>query len=277
MQIGIFAKTFSGRDPLAVMRASAAAGFQGVAYNMACSGLEPMPEAIAPEVVAAIGEASRATGQQILSLSGTYNMIHPDPAVRSLGHRRLEVLAASCRAMGTGLITLCTGTRDAVDQWRHHSDNVSAAAWRDLLAAFEVAVAIAERHDILLGVEPELANVVNSAAAARRLMDQMQSDRIRIVLDPANLVEAAAPAVRRQVIERAVDLMAGRIVMAHAKDRDAAGGFATAGKGVVDFGHFLARLQGVGFDGPLVTHGLAAAEAADVAAFLRGQLGGGPR
>ena len=46
------------------------------------------------------------------------------------------------------------------------------------------------------------------------------------------------------------------------------GGFATAGKGVVDFPHFIARLRAAGFDGDLVTHGLAAAEAPGVAAFL---------
>ena len=58
--------------------------------------------------------------------------------------------------------------------------------------------------------------------------------------------------------------------MAHAKDRYADGRFATAGQGVVDFGDFIARLRGIGFDGPLVTHGLSAAEAPAVAAFLKG-------
>ena len=273
MQIGIFARTFAGHDPLTVMAASARAGFDGVAYNMACSGLDAMPDAIAPEVLTAIALARSATGQQVQSLSGTYNMIHPDPEVRARGHRRLDVLAGACAALGTRLITLCTGTRDAADQWRHHPDNGSAAAWRDLLAAFEVAVQIAERHDIVLGVEPELANVVNSADAALRLMADLQSDRIGIVLDPANLVEQATADARRHVIADAVDRLAGRTVMAHAKDRDAAGGFTTAGKGVIDFQHFLGRLRGAGFDGPLVTHGLAAEEAADVAAFLRQMRG----
>jgi sugar phosphate isomerase/epimerase len=272
MKIGIFAKTFAGRDPATVMAASAQAGFAGVAYNMACSGLAAMPDAIEPQVLSAIAQARAATGQQIMSMSGTYNMIHPDPKVRALGHRRLAVLAAACQALGVGLITLCTGTRDAADQWRHHPDNQTAPAWDDLLASFAVAAEIAERHDILLGVEPEVANVVNSAEAARRLIDDMQSDRIRIVLDPANLFEQAEPAVRRQVIEAAVDGLADRIVMAHAKDRAANGSFATTGQGVIDFDHFLGRLRAVEFGGPLVTHGLRADEAAGVAGFLQSRL-----
>ncbi len=56
--------------------------------------------------------------------------------------------------------------------------------------------------------------------------------------------------------------------MAHAKDRDPEGGFATAGQGVVDFPCFVDRLRHAGFDGDLVTHGLTAAEAPGVAAFL---------
>ena len=272
MRIGIFAKTFAGSDPATVLAASRDAGFDGVAYNMACSGLAAMPDRIAPPVISAIAGAAKSTGQALFSLSGTYNMIHPDPTVREAGHRRLALLAASARAMGTNLITLCTGSRDAQDQWRHHPDNASPAAWRDLLASFETAVAIAETHDILLGVEPELANVISSAQKARELIDTLQSPRIRIVLDPANLFETATPAAQRALVEAAVDLLAGHIEMAHAKDRDATGGFATAGKGVIDFGHFMGTLHRAGFAGSLVTHGLTAAEAPAVAAFLRGQM-----
>jgi sugar phosphate isomerase/epimerase len=271
MKIGVFAKTFPGRTPDAVLRQSAAAGFEGVQYNMACSGLATMPDAIAPDAARAVATASQVTGQQVFAVSGTYNMIHADPAVRRAGERRLAVIAAACRDMGTSLVTLCTGTRDAEDQWRHHPENASAETWRDLLKSFEVAVRIAEDHGILLGVEPELANVVSSATAARRLIDEMGSRAIRIVLDPANLAERAEPLERRRIIEQSVDLLAGDIVMAHAKDRAEDGSVATAGKGVIDFGHFLSRLKSAGFDGPIVAHGFEAGEAADVARFLHAQ------
>ena len=238
MRLGVFAKTFAGRDPMTVLAASAAAGFQGVAYNMACSGLAAMPERISDAEIAAVVAACQATGQAILSLSGTYNMIHPDPVIRQRGHARLEVLAAAARPLGTTLITLCTGTRDAVDPWRWHPDNRSVEAWADLMQSFDVAVQVAERHDIYLGVEPELANVVNGAAAARRLLDQVGSDRIRIVLDPANLFEMSDDP--RGVIAKAVDLLGPDIAMAHAKDRDPQGGLTVAGCGGVDFRHFIA-------------------------------------
>jgi sugar phosphate isomerase/epimerase len=271
MRIGVFAKTFPGSEPAGVLAQAATAGFEGVQYNMACSGLAAMPDEISDAVTRAVAEAAVKTGQQIFAVSGTYNMIHPNPAVRRAGERRLEVIAAACRKIGTSLVTLCTGTRDAEDQWRHHPDNGSAEAWRDLLSSFEVAIAIASRHDLQLGIEPELANVVNSAEAARRLINEMKSDRLRIVLDPANLAEEAEDSKRRRIIAQAVDVLGDRIAMAHAKDRAADGRVATAGKGVVDFRHFLAALNAAGFDGPLVAHGFDAAEAAGVSAFLRTQ------
>jgi sugar phosphate isomerase/epimerase len=174
--------------------------------------------------------------------------------------------------MGTRLLTLCTGTRDPEDQWRHHPDNAGADAWRDLTDAMSRALTIAERHDIDLGIEPELANVVCSAEAARRLLDEMRSPRLKIVLDAANLFEKADLNEQRRIVGAAVDRLADRIVIAHAKDRDAGGGFVAAGQGVLDYRHYLACLGDAGFAGPLITHGLAAGQARRTAAFLRNAM-----
>jgi sugar phosphate isomerase/epimerase len=274
MRLGIFAKTFAGSDPGTVLAASKAAGFACVQYNMACSGLAAMPDALSVQDVAAVSAARGASGVAIAAVSGTYNMIHPDPAMRAKGLARLEVLLRHAAAMGTGMVTLCTGTRDATDQWRHHPDNGSAEAWRDLVAEMGKACALAEPLGIKLGIEPELANVVDTAPRARLLLDTLQSPALGIVLDPANLFEVATLAEQRDLLSRSVDLLADRIAMAHAKDRDASGGFATAGKGVVDFPHFLGALKAAGFNGDLVTHGLAANEAAGVARYLSGVLAG---
>lgn len=268
MRLGIFAKTFAGGDPLTVLLAAKAAGYASVQYNMACSGLPSMPDALTAAQAAAVAQASEASGVAIAAVSGTYNMIHPDPDVRATGLRRLGLLIDHAAAMGTGTVTLCTGTRDPADQWRYHPDNASPEAWRDLLDEIAKACALAEPRGIRLGIEPEIANVIDGATRARALIDALQSPALAIVLDPANLFEVASLPQQRDILSHAVDLLADRIVMAHAKDRDAQGRFATAGQGVVDFPHFLALLRAVSFDGDLVTHGLTATEALGAAAFL---------
>lgn len=275
MKLGIFAKTFEGTQPGAVLDAVASAGFVAAQYNMACSGLAAMPDLIEVEQARAVADAARTAAIEIVAVSGTYNMIHPDRAVREAGHRRLTVLAERSHAMSTRLITLCTGTRDLHDQWKEHPDNDTPEAWRDLTEAMETAIGIADRYDIDLGIEPELANVINSAAKARKLIDEMQSPRIKIVLDPANLFEKATLDEQRTTVSAAIDLLADRIVMAHAKDRNADGSFATAGKGVLDYAHYLGRLRAIGFTDSLITHGLAASEAEGVARFLSETLEAG--
>ena len=105
-----------------------------------------------------------------------------------------------------------------------------------------------------------------------RLLDEIGSDRLVIVLDPANLFETADLPTQRRLVAEAVDLLAPDIAMAHAKDRTPDGSFATAGKGVLDYAHYIARLRASGFGGDLVAHGLSAEEAPEVARFLRGLL-----
>jgi len=137
---------------------------------------------------------------------------------------------------------------------------------------FDILLPIAERNDIVLGVEPELANAVSSAPKARKLLDTYRSERIKIVFDPANLFETEAARPSRTVIAEAIALLADSIALAHAKDRFADGSFATAGQGVIDFAAYIAGLQSAGFTGTVVTHGLAAQEAPDVARFLKSKI-----
>jgi sugar phosphate isomerase/epimerase len=272
MQLGIFAKTFEGQSATEVLPQVKAAGFVTAQYNMACSGLPSLPDEVDDGVVIQITEAVKETGISLCALSATYNMIHPDPAVREKGHNHLHVLAKAASQLAIPLLTLCTGTRDPYDQWRRHPGNDGQDAWRDLLRSIERAVAIAEEFGVDLGIEPELANVVSSAAKAKQLISDIKSPRLRIVLDPANLFEIATQGEQRRTISYAIDLLADRIVMAHAKDRTSGGAFVPAGQGVLDYPHFLGQLRKSGFTGPLVTHGLTAAEAPAVAIFINRQL-----
>src|SRR5690606_8726223 len=111
----------------------------------------------------------------------------------------LGVMLEAARALDVPLVTLCTGSRDSVDQWAHHPDNATPEAWADLIAEMEKAVALAETVGVDLGIEPEQANVVTSAEDGRRLVAALGSERIRFVLDPANLFEIAEPDTARRV------------------------------------------------------------------------------
>ncbi len=272
MRIGIFAKTFQGETPLAVLSAAQEAGYDTVQYNLACSGLGALPSVVPEAALGAIQQAVLATGVTIAAVSATYNMIHPHQAVRDAGRDAFTAIAEAARTMGCPVITVCTGTRDPLDQWRHHPDNATTSAWDDAMTEMSLLLPIAERHGLTIGVEPELANVVSSAARARDMLDVLDHPALGIVLDPANLFETQAGFRDGAVVDEAIELLADRIILAHAKDRRADGGFVAAGSGIIDMSRFIARLRHRGFDGALITHGRSAEEAPHVAATLRGCL-----
>jgi sugar phosphate isomerase/epimerase len=208
------------------------------------------------------------------ALSGTFNMAHPDIAIRQQGLRRLEVLAGACRELGTRLITLCTGSRDPDDMWRHHPENSRPEAWRDLVDTMRQAAAIADRHEILLGVEPEVSNVIDSAPRARRLLDEIGSPRLKIVFDAANVFHAGELPKMRELLEEAAAILGPDVALAHAKDlaSDGAAGDRAAGTGVLDYRLYLSLLRECQYDGPLILHGLAESEAPAAIAFLQQKL-----
>ena len=51
----------------------------------------------------------------------------------------------------------------------------------------QVLVKIADRHEVTLAFEPELNNVVNSVSKARRLLDEIGSPWLKVVIDPGQL------------------------------------------------------------------------------------------
>jgi sugar phosphate isomerase/epimerase len=273
ISIGIFAKTFPRPTPEENLDAVRGHALGVVQYNLACAGLPSLPERIESRLAQRIGGAAASRGITIAAVSGTFNMIDPVRERRHAGMRRLGQLAGACAALGTRIITLCTGTRDPDDMWRGHPANGRPDAWADLLTAMERALLLAEDHDLWLAVEPETANVVDSPARARRLLDELRSPRVKIIIDPANLFHAEDLPRQRAILDATFDLLGPDIVLAHAKDVrvvDGAVRHVAAGTGVLDYAHYLSLLSQVSV--PLIMHGLAESEVGRALAFLRGAL-----
>lgn len=255
---GVFARTFPRATLDETLDCLRDHGIRLVQLNLASAGLPTLPDRLDDATCGRIAHALRQRDLTLAAVSGTFNMIHPDPSKRSEGLRRLDVLASSCRRLGTRLVTLCTGTRDPDDPWRSHPDNASPSAWADLVEAMEAAVAIAEARDVTLAFEPEVGNVVDSAARARLLLDRIGSPRLKVVLDPANLLRPRDLPRMGEVIDEAFDLLGPDLALVHAKEIAADGsvGEVTPGRGVLDFTHVFRRYLRDAHEVPVILHGL---------------------
>lgn len=271
MQIGIFAKTFVRPTLDATLDAVVAHGIRAVQFNLDCAGVPSMPAQIDPVLSATIRRALAARGIGMAAVSGTFNMIHPDLRQRQEGLAALRALIAACADLGTAVITISTGTCNPEHMWRTHPDNGTPAAWRDLVAALDEVLPSAEEHRVSLAFEPEVSNVVDSAAKARLLLDELRSPALKVVIDGANLYPAGALPRMRAILDEAFALLGDDIVLAHAKDlsHDGDAGHEAAGTGLLDYDYYLTLLRDIGSRGALVLHSLTEAQVPQCVAFLQ--------
>jgi sugar phosphate isomerase/epimerase len=274
-QIGILlATTFTAGTLEARLDAAKACGLTCAQVSMACANLPEMPDQIPPELPERFRREAAARGITIASVTGTFNMSHPDEAHRKMGLRRLRVLAEACPGMGTSFIHVCTGTRDQNSMWRRHPDNDLPQSWRDMVVCMREATDIARQANIFLAFEPEMSNVVDSARKARRLLDEIGSPHLKVTMDPANLFHAGELPRMREILDEAFSLVGKDVVLAHAKDLDHDGdaGHKPAGQGVLDYDRYVGLLRAHHFKGPLLLHGLTPQQVPECLAFLRAKL-----
>jgi len=274
MQIGIMGGTVR-RDSLSeTLDAVVNYGIHCMQFSLGGVGLRELPEQIDTELCDRVRTEFEARNINMAGIDGTYNMIHPDEKQRAAGLRKLRAVASACDRLGTSVITLCTGTRNLESMWRPHPDNDSPEAWNDLVASMRQALQVAEEYGVTLAFEPEVANVVDSAQKARRILDDIGSPHLKVIMDGANIFHTGELPRMREILDEAFELLSEDIAFAHAKDldRDGQAGHLAAGKGLLDYGRYLSLLNNLEFDVPLILHGLSEAQVPECVAFLREKI-----
>jgi len=269
--LGLLSPEFPGVSLDANLDAIATTGATGVQFDLVSAVGDSFPDELSEATLEVITEGFSQRRLKLAALSGTYNMIDPDQQARLVGAEGLDRLIAWAPRLGAEVVTLCTGSRDPESMWRKHPGNDSPEAWSDLLAQIQRAVKVAEEYGVTLGVEPEIGNTINSVQKARRLLDEVKSPRLKIVMDGANVFQRGQLPNMRKVLDEAFDLLGSDIALAHGKDldRDGEAGHLAAGRGRLDYPYYLELLRKSGFDGTIILHALQPAEAKDRLAFVR--------
>jgi len=223
-----------------------------------------IPESVSQEAVAAILAASEATGIDISAVNGTWNMAHPDRAVREEGLRRFPGFCRAAKAVGAPIVSLCSGSRSLEGLWRYSPQTQSGEAWADMAESMKRAAKIAEEHGLVMAIETEANNVIDTPEKARQIMDEVGSPALKMILDCANLFHPGTASVEsmRPTIDRAMKEFGKDVVIAHGKDIRPSDGidFCATGFGIVDFPYMVKKLNEAGFGGVMALHGIYAEE-----------------
>jgi sugar phosphate isomerase/epimerase len=273
MYTAIFSRTYAMKNVAEVIGAAAMDGYAGIQANLSSAGFASLPDALPPGVAVQFGQEARARGIRLAALSGTYNMAHPDAKVREASRVGFQNVVSAAREMGAPIVSLCTGSRDPHDMWKFHAENDSDEAWKDLRSELELALRVAQEAGIRLAIEPEPANVIRDARAAKRILNEMASSHLGIVLDAANLLTPETLSRQHAVIDEATGLLGEALLLAHAKDINASGKVVAPGEGEVNLMAFTRALRRVGYDDALVAHGFAAEKAGVAAKVLQRIIG----
>lgn len=277
MKIGIFSRTYEITDLEETYRRMTAQGIYHTQFNLSNAGLETLPNYIDEEKIKEINRLTRQYNITIDALSGTFNMIDPDLNKRKEGCEQFEIQCTIAHMLHIPIVSLCTGSKNPESKWKWHDDNLSQAAWDDLLRSTEQILQYAEKQNVILGVETEASNIINTPERAKKYMDCFKSDRIKIIMDGANLFTKEQVCNMHQTLIDAFEILGQDIVLAHAKDfylKDEIC-FVGAGKGILDFAFYTELLKKYKYDGALVMHGLPEEQVEDCSKYLKEVLSNG--
>ena len=181
----------------------------------------------------AIADAYRSAGVSIHSIGVYTNLIHPDETERKANLAYFEAMMKIGSAMGVHAFITEAG--------HYHSDepaprvelHFQEEVWQTTVATGKELAEMAERHKATVLVEPFFRGFFASAKRTRVFLEEVNSPRIRALLDPANLLEV-------NDLEEMFTQLAPWIDCLHAKDRKLhVDRGVAAGQGDLDYPKFV--------------------------------------
>ena len=271
MQVGTMSGTFKRETLEETLDASLAQDIFHLQFNWGSAHPSgPLPEVI-DEIANYAGAEFRKRNMVVSAVAGNANMVDIEPKKRQKAIDKLLMIIPACAKIGTTVIATCTGSRDPESVWRNHPDNQSDTTWKTLRNTLEKILPAAEAAGIDIAFEPEYNNVCQNARLSRKLIDEMASPRLKVVMDAANIFGKDDLSRMTEVLDEAFDLLGDYIAIAHGKDLDHGGdaGHLPAGTGKLDYAHYVKLLCGLSFDVPVILHGLTEEQLPESAAMLR--------
>lgn len=167
---------------------------------------------LTPQRSESIAETYRSAGISIHSIGVYTNLIHPDPEERKANLAYFEAMMAVGRHMGVGRFISEAGHfyPDRAEPGLHY--DFREDVWKTMIATARDLAARAERHDATVLFEPYFGSFFASAKRTRVFLEEVDSPRIRALLDPANLLEL-------NDLEEMFDQLGPWIDCIHGKDR----------------------------------------------------------
>jgi sugar phosphate isomerase/epimerase len=220
-------------------------GFRSVLtnYRFADVQFDPLkPDwAAAEKVVSTMAKHEIA----IAAMYGYYNVVDRDAARRKQGENRMECLLANWRRLGCAIASTESGTFNIKSQWLESPENDTEEGFRECKADVARWARLAEKTGAVLTIEAYWRNVVGSIERAERLLREVNSPALKLVMDPCNYFRREDLPHMQTMLKDMFRRLGPHIAVAHAKDVKASASgteLPAAGLGELDYPLYLRLL-----------------------------------
>ena len=167
---------------------------------------------LTPDRCKEIDQAYKSAGVSLHSIGVYTNLIHPDEAELKANLAYFEDMFKVGRQMGIDKFITEAGHHESEGPEPRVATYLLGETWVRMVAVFKQLAAIADGYGATVLVEPYFGSFFASAKRARVFLEEVDSPRIRALLDPANLLEL-------NDLEEMFDQLTPWIDCIHAKDR----------------------------------------------------------
>lgn len=192
-----------------------------------------------------IGDSYRSRGVEVASIGVYTNLIEPDEAERAKNIEYFIEMMRVARDMDVRM--LATECGSVITNGKKDLEaSLSDAAYPRFVESTRKLIEHAEKYDIVILFEPYVHDLLASAKATRDFIEEINHPRVRVQLDPANLLP-------HNSLDEMFNALSPYIKAIHAKDRKlhVIAGVA-AGQGDLDYPRFVALCKQHCPDIPLV-------------------------
>lgn len=138
--------------------------------------------------------------------------------------------------LGCGVVGTETGAPN--EEYKHEPACHSEEALQLFIKNLRPVVEYAEKMGVIFAIEPVWKHIVCNPARARRVLDEINSPNLQIILDPVNLLDISNYENQVRIVEEAIDVLGKDVAVVHIKDyvvKDGDLDSVAAGTGKMDY------------------------------------------
>ena len=157
-------------------------------------------------------------GLSVAVLGNYLNLCDPDPDRLSGILKKYEAHIRFASYLRAGVVGTETGAPNSSYDCSDREAVRSESAYVSFRENVKKVIGYAKHYGVTFAIEPVYKHIIYSPERARRLLDEVASENLRVIFDPVNLLDPDRLDERDEVLQKAMELLSEEIAVIHLKD-----------------------------------------------------------